>query len=61
MSMAPAMDAQGGITHHGFEATVPEHLQDLGVFLAILLESELTLLVAVATWLASSRLAALRG
>lgn len=52
--MAPAMATLRGITHHGFEATVPEHLEDLGVFLAILLERELTLLVTVATGLAIS-------
>lgn len=57
--MAPAIITLGGMTHHGFETTVPEHLQDLGVFLAILLERELTLLVAVATGLAFRRLAAL--
>ena len=47
-------------SHHGFETAVPEHLKDLGVFLAILLERELTLLVAVvATGSASRRLAGL--
>lgn len=36
-----------GSAYVGLEATVAEHLHDLGVFLTIFLEGELTLLVVV--------------
>lgn len=41
------MAAERGWAYVGLEATVSEHLYDLGIFLAIFLEGELTLLVVV--------------
>jgi hypothetical protein len=43
----------------GFEAAVSEHLDDLGVFLAFLLEDEFALLVVVLVLAAAPILAAL--
>jgi hypothetical protein len=34
-------------TYHGLESAVPQHLENLGVFLPFLLEGELALLTAV--------------
>ena len=43
-------------TYHGLESAVPQHLENLGVFLPFLLEGELTLLAAVFRVLAMAML-----
>jgi len=54
-------ETAGAVETLGFQAAVSEHLDDLGVFLALLFEDEFALLVVVLVLTPTSVLATLGG